>query len=601
MRGYFSSATVRVSFRRLVSISVPLPCPSLTVLVSQIHRRLDEEALRAQNYLAPSTEPLLVSLLEHVLIEQHLQSILGHPSAGLSTLIHDSRIDDLKLMYALFGRVGKGHRALQDGISQWIVRIGQQVNEGLNVAVGAEEGADKGKGKEKEGEAEGAGAAAAGKKKAGEAAGPVNARTKAALGWVQNVLDLKDKFDTLLAKAFSSDKEFEKAINSVRFLPFPGSLFIGGGRLTSFPRVGLLRFRQREPQVARVHLAFHRRKLAQGSQGRTSLPLPSLLSSLLTPSLPPQKTEGEVDEVLNKSVALFRFLTEKDAFEKYYNSHLSKRLIGQRSVSDDAERSMLAKFKIEAGAAFTKSAEGMMKDVKISDDTREEFTRYQQRSSTVRFLPSLLPFFELLLTSSSWQSAPFDMTPIICGSNFWPFSAKEATCALPKVLQDGITSFETFYNQKHSGRKLSFRPEFGSVDVKVKFKARNHELNISTHAMVVLALFEGLGEDEKLNYVVRLFPLSLSLSINGSPSLPHLGHLQLDQHGPRRAQANSANPRLRQVQSPDEEPERSRRQRLGLVLVQQRVYVPVGEDQDCDGGGEGGDGCGEEGDGEQGR
>lgn len=88
--------------------------------------------------------------------------------------------------------------------------------------------------------------------------------------------------------------------------------------------------------------------------------------------------------VLNKTVSLFRFLTERDRFEKYYNSHLAKRLISSRSVSDDAERNMLAKFKIEAGAAFTKSAEGMMKDIKISEDTLSEYKRHQDRQIKVR-------------------------------------------------------------------------------------------------------------------------------------------------------------------------------------------------------------------------
>lgn len=44
---------------------------------------------------------------------------------------------------------------------------------------------------------------------------------------------------------------------------------------------------------------------------------------------------------------------------------------------------MLAKFKIEAGAAFTKSAEGMMKDVKISEDTLEEYKRNQESTGKV--------------------------------------------------------------------------------------------------------------------------------------------------------------------------------------------------------------------------
>lgn len=86
--------------------------------------------------------------------------------------------------------------------------------------------------------------------------------------------------------------------------------------------------------------------------------------------------------MLNKTVALFRFLVEKDTFEKYYNTHLARRLIQQKSVSDDAERNMLAKFKVEAGSAFTMAAEGMMRDVKLSEETLTEFRRQQARAAT---------------------------------------------------------------------------------------------------------------------------------------------------------------------------------------------------------------------------
>lgn len=93
-----------------------------------------------------------------------------------------------------------------------------------------------------------------------------------------------------------------------------------------------------------------------------------------------------MDDVLNQTIALFRYLIEKDHFEKYYNGHLAKRLISSRSVSDDAERNMLAKFKVEAGAAFAKSAEGMMKDIKISEDTLGEYKRYQEQRPNVSAL-----------------------------------------------------------------------------------------------------------------------------------------------------------------------------------------------------------------------
>ncbi|BGO96947.1 hypothetical protein JCM10021v2_000583 [Rhodotorula toruloides] len=423
----FLKQTEEFYARESARLLIECDCPSF---LQRINRRLEEESTRAQSYLKASTEPLLMSLLDNVLIEQHLASILEHPASGLSTLIQDSRIEDLKLLYTLFGRVGKGHPALQAGVSAWIVAIGKQINEGVSLAPEPETRAEDAKGKGKAAdESEGA-------KKKPEAGGAINAKTKAALAWVQNVLDLKDKFDTLLAKAFASDKAFEKSINDAF------SVFVNENR--------------KSPEYISLFIDDNLRKGLKG------------------------KTEAEVDEVLNKSVALFRFLTEKDAFEKYYNQHLSKRLINQRSVSDDAERSMLAKFRVEAGHQFTKSAEGMMKDVKVSEDTLEEYKRFQDRAVI---------------------KAPFDIEPIICGSNVWPFSAKDKTCTLPKVLQDGIKSFETFYNQKHSGRKLTFMPDQGSVEVKTRFKARTHELNVSTYAMVVLALFEGLGDDEKLSYV----------------------------------------------------------------------------------------------------
>ncbi|TNY24532.1 Cullin-domain-containing protein [Rhodotorula diobovata] len=424
--------------RESARLLVECDCPSF---LQRINRRLEEEQTRAQSYLGPSTEPLLLSLLDHVLIEQHLLSILEHPASGLSTLVADSRIDDLRLMYVLFGRVGRGHQELQRGLSAWIVGVGKQVNEGVTLAPAPAEdaAAAKGKGKEVRDEADGD-EGAAGKKRPGaagaaSAGGAVGARTKAALAWVQNVLDLKDKFDTLLARAFANDKAFEKIINDAF------SVFVNENR--------------KSPEYISLFIDDNLRKGLKG------------------------KTEAEVDEVLNKAVALFRFLNEKDAFEKYYNQHLSKRLISQRSVSDDAERNMLAKFKVEAGAEFAKSAEGMMRDVKTSEDTVAEYRRHQQ---------------------TAVLKAPFEMVPIVCGSNFWPFNAKDKSCTLPDVLQDGIKAFDSFYQQKHSGRKLTFMADQGQVDVKARFKARTHELSVSTYAMVVLALFEGLGEDEKLRY-----------------------------------------------------------------------------------------------------
>lgn len=104
------------------------------------------------------------------------------------------------------------------------------------------------------------------------------------------------------------------------------------------------------------------------------------------------------------------------------------------------------------------------------------------------------------------------MNVIVCSSNNWSISNQNLSCTLPEVLIRGTESFTAFYNSKHSGRILTFHSEFGSVDVKVKFANRTHEINLSTHSMVVLSLFENLG-DEALSYSVSLI-LTRSLLVS---------------------------------------------------------------------------------------
>lgn len=57
-------------------------------------------------------------------------------------------------------------------------------------------------------------------------------------------------------------------------------------------------------------------------------------------------TEQEIEGILDKTMVLFRFLQEKDVFERYYKQHLAKRLLLNKSVSDDSEKNMISKLKV---------------------------------------------------------------------------------------------------------------------------------------------------------------------------------------------------------------------------------------------------------------
>lgn len=87
--------------------------------------------------------------------------------------------------------------------------------------------------------------------------------------------------------------------------------------------------------------------------------------------------------MLDKTITIFRYLTDKDVFERYYKGHLAKRLLLGRSVSDDAERGMLAKLKVECGYQFTQKLEGMFHDMRISSDTMDAY-RSHIAKTTVR-------------------------------------------------------------------------------------------------------------------------------------------------------------------------------------------------------------------------
>lgn len=60
-------------------------------------------------------------------------------------------------------------------------------------------------------------------------------------------------------------------------------------------------------------------------------------------------SEEQIESALDSVVALFTFITDKDVFADIYRNQLCKRLLGQRSASNDAERSMISKLKCVGG------------------------------------------------------------------------------------------------------------------------------------------------------------------------------------------------------------------------------------------------------------
>ncbi|KAJ7974421.1 Cullin [Quillaja saponaria] len=248
-------------------------------------------------------------------------------------------------------------------------------------------------------------------------------RLRDPVDFVQRLLDLKDKYDKIISLAFNNDKTFQNALNS------------------SFEY--FINLNARSPEFISL---FVDDKLRRGLCG---------------------VGEEDVEVVLDKVMMLFRYLQEKDVFEKYYKQHLAKRLLSGKTVSDDAERSLLVKLKTECGYQFTSKLEGMFTDMKTSEDTMQGF--YASHGAELGESPLLAV---QVLTTGSWPTQP------------------SITCNLPAEILGVCEKFRGYYLGTHTGRRLSWQTNMGTADLKAIFgKGQKHELNVSTYQMCVLMLF----------------------------------------------------------------------------------------------------------------
>eukprot|EP00559_Dactyliosolen_fragilissimus_P002965 CAMPEP_0184861696 /NCGR_PEP_ID=MMETSP0580-20130426/6316_1 /TAXON_ID=1118495 /ORGANISM="Dactyliosolen fragilissimus" /LENGTH=668 /DNA_ID=CAMNT_0027359281 /DNA_START=578 /DNA_END=2584 /DNA_ORIENTATION=- len=193
-------------------------------------------------------------------------------------------------------------------------------------------------------------------------------------------------------------------------------------------------------------------------------------------------TEADVAAELNKVIIVFRYLSDKDVFESYYKQHLAKRLLSGRSVSDEAEKSMVSQLKAECGNHFTSKLEGMFKDMSISKETRDAY-KLHKREKEQQSRDS---------NNNENISKMVDIEVDVLTTGYWP-SQNVPLCALPDPVKKSIDQFSVFYLEKHSGRKLSWQTSTGTAEIRATFgkapKLRRHDLCVSTYQMCILALF----------------------------------------------------------------------------------------------------------------
>ena len=75
-------------------------------------------------------------------------------------------------------------------------------------------------------------------------------------------------------------------------------------------------------------------------------------------------------------MVVFKYIEDKDVFQKFYSKMLAKRLVQHMSASDDAEASMISKLKQACGFEYTNKLQRMFQDVGVSKDLNANFDKH---------------------------------------------------------------------------------------------------------------------------------------------------------------------------------------------------------------------------------
>ncbi|KAL5234376.1 hypothetical protein ACI65C_001786 [Semiaphis heraclei] len=177
--------------------------------------------------------------------------------------------------------------------------------------------------------------------------------------------------------------------------------------------------------------------------------------------------EAELEDTLNQVMIMFKYIEDKDVFQKFYSKMLAKRLVQHMSASDDAEASMISKLKQACGFEYTSKLQRMFQDIGVSKDLNEAFRKHVSNSN----MPHDIDFSIQVLSSGSW---PFQYL---------------LTFSLPSELERSVQRFTQFYSAQHSGRKLNWLYNMSKGELVTNCFKNRYTLQASTFQMAVLLQF----------------------------------------------------------------------------------------------------------------
>uniref|UniRef100_A0A7S0WZR9 Cullin family profile domain-containing protein n=1 Tax=Chlamydomonas leiostraca TaxID=1034604 RepID=A0A7S0WZR9_9CHLO len=369
------------------------------------------EEERVDNYLHSSTKIKLLKEVETEVLSNHQQALLQKEHSGCAALLRDDKTDDLARMYRLFQRIPKGLDPVADLFKQHVEGEGNKLVKEVTEEVESKKASDAGKGPTKD------------------------TGTPAEQQFVRSVIELHDKYLTYVSTCFCKASLFHKSLKE-------------------------------------AFEAFCNKNVAGSSSAEL---FASFCDNLLKKGGTEKLSEEAITSSLEKVVELLAYISDKDLFSEFYRKKLSRRLLHDKSSSEEHERATLTHLKQQCGAQFTSKMEGMVTDLQLARDKQSNFTKWMQGRG---------------------KSLPIDVSVMVLTTGFWP-TYKSIELALPKEMVEGLELFKEFYEAENKHRRLTWIYSLGHCVLKGNFDAKPITMQMSTMQAVVCLLF---NDTEELSY-----------------------------------------------------------------------------------------------------
>jgi len=375
-------------------------------------RRLELEEERVDHYLHHSSRGKLLKEVQTELLAKYETELVEKEQSGCAALLRDDKTEDLARMYRLFNRIPKGLDPVAEIFKKHVEGEGMALVKEVTEAANTR--------KEKD----------AGKQGRGEGGGSHEQI------YVRKVIDLHDKYMEYVRTCFANSSLFHKSLKEA-FESFCNKNVTGSSS-------------------AELMANFSDNLLKKGGSEKLS--------------------DDEIEQTLDKVVELLAYVSDKDLFGEFYRKKLARRLLFDKSASEDHERSILSKLKEQCGAQFTSKMEGMVKDLRLAREKQQQFDEWKARNT---------------------KDSSIELNVTVLTTGFWP-TYKAVDLALPEEMVTGVEQFKEFYEATTKHRKLAWIYALGTCHIKGNFKPRSIELVLSTFQAALLLLF---NQEESMTYM----------------------------------------------------------------------------------------------------